>query len=105
MSAITDYIHANPIKSISTVVVFIGSIITTVWAVDDRYVLKKELIETKTALNEERESGITSIKSLILMQYEDQINELNYKKNSEGLNPYEKTRLESIKQRAEVLRK
>jgi len=93
------------VKTIVSTATIIASVITAVWAIDDRFALKGELEDVKKVLQAERMAGYDQLKDLILIQYEDQIQELIFKQNSSKLTPYEATRLNYLNKKLMELSK
>lgn len=104
-SDLSNFIKENPIKSLSAFVTIITVVVSMVYFLEDRYALKIELNTIKAEWKTDRKEMFNSLSNLIMMQYEDEIMDLEFKVRSGKATAYEETKLDHLKRRVDQMRR
>lgn len=96
------------VKALSAAIGLIVSVGGGFWAIEDRYVTRKEHEATTQQLQKDFVSSqneiIKSGKRLFIMQYEDQLDDLEFKEHQGTATDFEKSKIKKIKRRIESIR-
>lgn len=92
------------IKTLGAVLSLLATIGGAIWALDDRYVDTSELTHLKEEQSVQVEAVVKGGRRLFIMQYEDQLDDLQFKVQQGTATDFEKAKIERIKRRIESIR-